>query len=588
MTHRRLGALLVFSLYALPAARADHLEFTEIFLDSPCESEDWACKGSAFWAPPPDLTIECEDPDAIDPDDPCTLYPNEQKPQEFGGYVMLTGTASESSGGLFSTGDGDWTDIKITAVVELRDGDLGQPGSGISIVFLGEEQDGEHGHGEEGEEGGHGEEGEEGEHGEEGEEGADHHAGGTGDGLGATGLGETPMMAFTFTNEGAGFAWSHDGFHGDQIHLDVGPIAIDEAFPIHNGQAHLAAPNRWQIEIRLHGCHVEMSVKNDDAGFPQTTLIDHTIDDPAFRVIHGQIGVTAATGATGQNHLLHFLKSEEIPPLQDLDCPQFVEATRYTAALDGAQVVEPTGSTATGTADLHLERTDAGPRLEYTLELAGLDLDGLQTPDNDQDDVTAIHIHSGAVGHNGPHVLNVFGAPSHDDADLVVDVANARVRGVWDDSDAKVNEANPSHGSSIALSDALTTLFAGEIYFQIHTKAVTSGEIRGQILPVIDEPKFFRGDPNDDGKSDIADAVTLLGFLFSGGDTPECMDSADTNNDGEVNIADSVGLLNYLFGSGSAPADPGPPSHDAECDHDPSEPSDSLDCHEYVSCHAET
>lgn len=315
---RRECLTAVIGALFLSPVLGDHLEFTENFLEDPCASEAWVCQGSTLWAPPPDLAIECEDPDAIDPDNPCTLYPNEPNPQEFGGYVMLTGTGPQQSGNLFTAESGDWNNVKITAIVELRDGDLDNPGHGISVVFLGEEEE-EH-HEEEG--GEPHEEGEEGEPHEEEHHGPPEAVGGTGEGLGATGLGARPTIILTFSNQGAGLAFSHEGFEGDSIPLNVGPIPIEEAFPVNNGAPHLAAANRWQIEIRLHDCHVEMSVENKDAGYPQTTVIDHQIEDPEFKPLHGFLAVTAATGATGQNHLVHFLKSEEIPPLQDLECPQ--------------------------------------------------------------------------------------------------------------------------------------------------------------------------------------------------------------------------------------------------------------------------
>lgn len=74
---------------------------------------------------------------------------------------------------------------------------------------------------------------------------------------------------------------------------------------------------------------------------------------------------------------------------------------------------------------------------------------------------------------------------------------------------------------------------------------------------------FQRGDTNDDGSINIADAVTILGVLFPSGCTPgvdcplfSCDDAADVNNDEAVNIADAVALLSFLFSGGVAPAIP--------------------------------
>ena len=54
------------------------------------------------------------------------------------------------------------------------------------------------------------------------------------------------------------------------------------------------------------------------------------------------------------------------------------------------------------------------------------------------------------------------------------------------------------------------------------------------------------GDVNGDGQVNITDAVFLLNFLFIGGRTPLCMESADANNDGEVEISDGILILKFL------------------------------------------
>ncbi len=64
---------------------------------------------------------------------------------------------------------------------------------------------------------------------------------------------------------------------------------------------------------------------------------------------------------------------------------------------------------------------------------------------------------------------------------------------------------------------------------------------------------FLRGDPNVDGSVNIADAVKVLSYLFSGDLDLPCPDAADANDDGGVNIADAVSVLAYLFSGGSMP-----------------------------------
>ncbi len=91
--------------------------------------------------------------------------------------------------------------------------------------------------------------------------------------------------------------------------------------------------------------------------------------------------------------------------------------------------------------------------------------------------------------------------------------------------------------------------------------------------------QFIRGDVNVDDSVNIADAVTVLSYLFGGLDI-SCQDAADTNDDGSINIADAVKLLSYLFAGGDAL----PPPFDS-CGVDP-EPqgSDGLGCDSYEFC----
>jgi hypothetical protein len=83
---------------------------------------------------------------------------------------------------------------------------------------------------------------------------------------------------------------------------------------------------------------------------------------------------------------------------------------------------------------------------------------------------------------------------------------------------------------------------------------------------------FIRGDANQDGALDIADAITILQYLFARGRVLPCMDAGDANDDETVNIADAIRVLSFLFGSGVKPPLP-PPS---ECGPDPQ--GDTLDC----------
>lgn len=68
---------------------------------------------------------------------------------------------------------------------------------------------------------------------------------------------------------------------------------------------------------------------------------------------------------------------------------------------------------------------------------------------------------------------------------------------------------------------------------------------------------YVRGDCNADGATDIGDAITGLGVLFSGASVT-CTDACDTNSDGGFDIADAISLLSFLFSAGPPPSDPFP------------------------------
>jgi len=77
--------------------------------------------------------------------------------------------------------------------------------------------------------------------------------------------------------------------------------------------------------------------------------------------------------------------------------------------------------------------------------------------------------------------------------------------------------------------------------------------------PIAPTPAVFRrGDCNDDGRVDIADAVCTLGWLFLARDPPGCIAATNTNGDAGQDISDATFLLNHLFLGGPAPVPPHP------------------------------
>jgi len=100
------------------------------------------------------------------------------------------------------------------------------------------------------------------------------------------------------------------------------------------------------------------------------------------------------------------------------------------------------------------------------------------------------------------------------------------------------------------------------------------GRLRDEGMP------FGRGDPNEDGRINIADAIRTLEILFASRAT-QCPDAADINDDGGLDIADPIYLLNYSFKSGPAI----PPPIVGTCDFDPTpDKGANLGCASYGGC----
>ncbi|HIA28215.1 MAG TPA: arylsulfotransferase (ASST) [Planctomycetes bacterium] len=92
------------------------------------------------------------------------------------------------------------------------------------------------------------------------------------------------------------------------------------------------------------------------------------------------------------------------------------------------------------------------------------------------------------------------------------------------------------------------------------------------FAPCIGEPQFIRGDPNADGTVNLADAITVLGYLFTS-QVVGCIVSVDANDDGAADISDAITLLEFLFGGSGGQVPPPFPG----CGLDPT-PGGSLAC----------
>lgn len=188
---------------------------------------------------------------------------------------------------------------------------------------------------------------------------------------------------------------------------------------------------------------------------------------------------------------------------------------RYRAVLDASGAIAPNldgngqpdgtfrvsqETRFTGLADFTLTAPAGGgsPTLAYTAVFDGVDFGGQDAdPTNN---VTAIHLHdtTGVFNSaNTPHVLNIFGFPSQDDAQVDVDAPMSTVTGVWDDgdlTDPSLGHALNPMANSDTLTSSLAALRAGELFLMLHTTSpdslgpLSAGATIGGRLVLIPEP----------------------------------------------------------------------------------------------------
>jgi hypothetical protein len=123
----------------------------------------------------------------------------------------------------------------------------------------------------------------------------------------------------------------------------------------------------------------------------------------------------------------------------------------FSASLNGANQVPPSGSTATGTATFARE----GNVVTFDVEVAGIV------------GATLSHIHSGAEGVAGPVRVNLFLGP--ETGPLTGRLASGSF--------------TPADVQGISFDALLAEMRNGTAFVNVHTAAFPGGEIRGQIRP---------------------------------------------------------------------------------------------------------
>ena len=136
-------------------------------------------------------------------------------------------------------------------------------------------------------------------------------------------------------------------------------------------------------------------------------------------------------------------------------CPAGATSISFTAAIDGAQVVSPTGSLAFGTGVFSLD--EITHLLNLSIVQTGVLLAGAET---------RAQLHVGAAGTNGPAVADI---PMGDTKLAVLDLSLLAACGVVTQCEADLK--------------------AGLWYVLTSSTAFADGEIRGQINPAVVVPE---------------------------------------------------------------------------------------------------
>jgi hypothetical protein len=120
--------------------------------------------------------------------------------------------------------------------------------------------------------------------------------------------------------------------------------------------------------------------------------------------------------------------------------------------MNGAAVVPPNGSDATGSATFDL----SGDSVQYTIQLNGIT------------GVTLVHLHSGAVAGSGPSRVQLF-----------VSSGTGAVNGTLTSDSFAAGDVQ-----GISFDDLIDEMRNGQVYIDVHTLGMPDGEVRGQVQPV--------------------------------------------------------------------------------------------------------
>ena len=142
----------------------------------------------------------------------------------------------------------------------------------------------------------------------------------------------------------------------------------------------------------------------------------------------------------------------------------------------------------TGTASFFID--SAATFMTFTATIFNIDVTGLQTPNDVNDNLTAAHIHAGPAvtpTTNGGVVWGFFGAPFNDNNpnDFTMTAFSSGVGGTFS------GKWDLPEGNNTTLTAQLPNILGGRSYINFHTTQFGGGEIRGNIVALIPEPETY-------------------------------------------------------------------------------------------------
>ena len=126
----------------------------------------------------------------------------------------------------------------------------------------------------------------------------------------------------------------------------------------------------------------------------------------------------------------------------------------------------------------------------------------------------------------------------------------------WTKISGEIPDGLTFYGSTSGRLEGTPTTLA-EYTFSIEIYDADSPRNKDTVTVTMNilEPLYMCGDANSDGSVNVSDAVSIINYVFVGGDPPYPYESGDANCDDTVNVSDAVCIINYVFVGGNEPCD---------------------------------